>query len=87
MGLYSGGLIIGRIFAVCDLGGLFSGGFIFGRAYNRNFTVFMTKMINNFRMTLTLYSNGAITGSFDFTLKNARGGKEIIACAVISMSL
>ena len=50
MGLHSGGLIIGRIFASEIFffflfffffwgGGLFSGGLIFGGAYYRNFTV------------------------------------------------
>ena len=39
MGLYSGGLIIGRIFA-SDLGGLVWGGRIFGEDYCRNFTVY-----------------------------------------------
>ena len=45
MGLYSGGLIIGRIFASDIWGGmwgLFSGGHIFfegGVAYYRNFTI------------------------------------------------
>ena len=42
MGLYLGGLIIGRIFAseIMGRGGLCSGGRIFEGAYYRNFTVF-----------------------------------------------
>ena len=41
MGLHSGGLIVGRIFASEIWGALiFSGGLIFGGAYYRNFTVF-----------------------------------------------
>ena len=40
MGLYAGGLIIGRIFMSEIGGGLFSGGLIFGGAYYRSFTVF-----------------------------------------------
>ena len=44
MGLYSGVLIIGRIFACEICGGLFSGGLIFGWAYYQNFTVFWVKL-------------------------------------------
>ena len=39
MGLYLGGLMIGRIFA-SEIWGLIFGRLIFGRAYDRNFTVY-----------------------------------------------
>ena len=69
MGLYSGGLIIGRIFAP-EIGGwgggsVFSGGLIFGEAYYQNFTVYIKqnigiircevedKGINGFTVTVT----------------------------------
>ena len=47
MGLCSGGLIIGRIFASKIFGGLIFGRDFFGGggAYNRNFTVFRNKSI------------------------------------------
>ena len=46
MGLYSGGLIIGRIFASGIWGAYFLGGLFWG-AYYRNFTVFCFKVAHN----------------------------------------
>ena len=55
MGLYSGGLIIGKVFA-SEIwggggGGLFSGGLIFGGAYYRNFTV----CLDNLGIIITIH--------------------------------
>ena len=54
MGVYSGGLIIGRIFSsVIGGGGLFSGELIFGRVYYQNFTVFVENKKNTSEESLS----------------------------------
>ena len=63
MGLYSGGVITGRIFVSEIWGAYFQEGLFFGGAYSRNFTVFC-----EFAFTFSDVTSGRKKGYFSLSL-------------------